>query len=263
MSFERRLAASPLRFRRRAHLAQKGSFLRELSLYSNIAMTVRWQIAIGGNLQQIGRQRGADNLRNALVAAGDASSLKIVFDRGNLDLTEPSIWRKSVKDAFLAQAARRLHFHTGGIVMSDVQNAVKDDDTKIRAAALDYIAGVLEADPARMERCLHPELAKRAYLPGVDGKPQFSHMSALNLILDAKTWKPNPDRHAEVIVLDRYEGVASVRTTFDNWIDYLHIVKVGEDWKIINILWERTPEAWARQSDKSRSSEPAWPRGHG
>ena len=62
-----------------------------------------------------------------------------------------------------------------------------NDEAKIRAAALDYIAGVLEADRTRMERCLHPELAKRAYLPGIDGKPQLSHMSAMNLILDAHT----------------------------------------------------------------------------
>ena len=143
------------------------------------------------------------------------------------------------------------------------QDAAQDDEAKIRAAALDYIGAVREANPARMERCLHPELAKRAYLPGVDGKPQFSHMSARNLILDAKTWPVTPDRPGEVVILDRYEGSASVRTTFDDWIDYMHVVKVGDDWKIVNVLWELTPEAWARSGGKPRSSEPAWPRGHG
>jgi hypothetical protein len=146
--------------------------------------------------------------------------------------------------------------------MNNSRDATQDDETKIRAAALDYIRGVLEADPACMERCLHPELAKRAYIPGVNGKPQLSHMSALNLIRDAKTWKVVPDRRAEVVILDRYEGAASVRTTFDDWIDYMHIVKVGGEWKIINVLWELTPECWAADTDKPRSSEPAWPRGH-
>jgi hypothetical protein len=37
-----------------------------------------------------------------------------------------------------------------------------DHEAKTRAVALDYIAGVLEIDPARMERALHPDLAKRA-----------------------------------------------------------------------------------------------------
>jgi hypothetical protein len=136
------------------------------------------------------------------------------------------------------------------------------DEIKIRAAAMDYIRGVLDADPSRMERCLHPELAKRAYLPGIDGKPQLSHISAQNLILDAKTYKADPSRRADVIILDRYEGAASVRTTFDRWVDYMHIVNVGGEWKIINVLWELTPEWWASRTDKQRSSEPSWPRGH-
>lgn len=110
-----------------------------------------------------------------------------------------------------------------------------------------------------MERCLHPDLAKRAYLPGVGGKPQLTHMSALTLVRDVQTYKVDPNRHAEVVVLDRYEGAASVRTTFDNWIDFMHIVKVGDEWKIINVLWELTPESWAAKGGKPRSSEPIWP----
>ena len=141
-------------------------------------------------------------------------------------------------------------------------SADQGDEAKIRATALDYIAGVLEADLARMERCLHPELAKRAYLPGVDGKPQLSHMSALALIRDARTWEPSPDRQATVTILDRYEGAASVRTTFDEWIDYMHIVQVGEEWKIIHVLWELTPEEWAKSTGLPRSSDPSWPLGH-
>jgi hypothetical protein len=86
------------------------------------------------------------------------------------------------------------------------------DEAKIRAAALDYIAGVLENDPTRTERALHPELSKCAYLPGLDGKPQLSQMSALALIqrVGAPGRRLDPSRHAEVVILDRYEGAASV-----------------------------------------------------
>jgi hypothetical protein len=63
----------------------------------------------------------------------------------------------------------------------------------------------------------------------VNGKPQLSQISALNLIRDAKTWEVIPNRRARVVVLDRYEGSASVKTTFDHWVDFMHIVKVGED----------------------------------
>jgi catechol 2,3-dioxygenase-like lactoylglutathione lyase family enzyme len=74
-----------------------------------------------------------------------------------------------------------------------------------------------------------------------------------------------PQRHAAFFWVggrERSMGAASVRTTFDGWIDYMHIVNVGGEWKIINVLWELTPEAWASRTDKSRSSKPSWPRGH-
>jgi hypothetical protein len=139
------------------------------------------------------------------------------------------------------------------------------EDAKIRAAVLDYVAGVLDADPVRMERALHPELAKRAYLPATDGRPQLSQMSAITLIRYVQGFTPShlnahaPNRQAEVVILDRYEGAASVRTTFDSWVDYMHLVRAGDEWKIINVLWELTPERWAARSDKPRSSDPIWP----
>jgi Putative lumazine-binding len=118
-----------------------------------------------------------------------------------------------------------------------------DDDAKIRAAVLDYMEGWYTADAERVERALHPDLAKRAYLPGPDGKPQLSHLSALALV--QFTRKSNDqNRHAEVKILDRFEGAASVRATMTEWVDFMHLVKVGAEWKIINILWELTPERW-------------------
>ena len=121
-----------------------------------------------------------------------------------------------------------------------------DEEEKIRAVAMDYVGGVLHCDPARMARALHPELAKRAYLPGPDGKPQKREMSAQQLIgvVDPEVRKPDPGQQTEVIILDRYEGAASVRTTFRDWVDFMHIVNVGGEWKIINVLWELTQERW-------------------
>ena len=41
------------------------------------------------------------------------------------------------------------------------QTPTTDDETAIRKTALDYIEGWYEADAARMESALYPELAKR------------------------------------------------------------------------------------------------------
>src|SRR5688572_13005522 len=38
-----------------------------------------------------------------------------------------------------------------------------DDEASIRRAVLDYVEGVYEVDPAKIERSVHPELAKRGF----------------------------------------------------------------------------------------------------
>jgi len=119
-----------------------------------------------------------------------------------------------------------------------------DEERMICATAMDYMEGWNTADAQGMERALHPDLAKRAYLPGPDGKPRFLHSSALALLQATRVPKDG-NRKAEVRILDRFEGVASVRATMTEWVDYMHMVKVDGEWKIINILGEFTPEKWA------------------
>ena len=46
--------------------------------------------------------------------------------------------------------------------------ASPEDEAAIRAAALDYLEGWYAGDAARMERSLHPDLAKRIVRPDKD-----------------------------------------------------------------------------------------------
>ena len=45
----------------------------------------------------------------------------------------------------------------------------------------------------------------------------------------------NPKNH--VTILDAYQKAASVKLVSDNWVEYLHLIKVNRQWKIINLLW--------------------------
>ena len=128
------------------------------------------------------------------------------------------------------------------------------DVEKIKGAALDYMEGFYTANHDRMERCLHSELAKRAYLPGPEGAPQFFPMSAMTLVQRTKVGagKKYPGERKDIRILDMYENVASVRCNMDSWIDYLHLAKVEGTWKIVNVLWELTPEEWAARGGKAR-----------
>ena len=56
------------------------------------------------------------------------------------------------------------------------------DSAAIRATALDYIDGWYAGDAARMERALHPELAKRIVMTDPQGRSRLGQQSAMTLV---------------------------------------------------------------------------------
>ena len=121
-----------------------------------------------------------------------------------------------------------------------------NDTAAIKSAALDYIEGWYTADAARMERALHPELAKRIVLADQQsGRSRLDSMSALTLIqrvrsgAGAKT--PKEKQQKDVTILDRYNNVAIVKIVAADWVDFLQMAKFNGEWKIINVLWELKP----------------------
>lgn len=117
------------------------------------------------------------------------------------------------------------------------------DSAAIRGAALDYIEGWYTGDAVRMERALHPELAKRILMANQNepGK-HFMHMTADQLIEGARrgggSSSPAEEQRKEVKILDIFRGTASVRVDAQTWVDYLHVAKDNDGWVIINVLWE-------------------------
>lgn len=126
-----------------------------------------------------------------------------------------------------------------------IQPSQDADRAAITQAALDYMEGWYEGDPARMERALHPELAKRIVITDSQGRSRLDQMSALSLILGTRAGSgkltPPGQRQKDVQILDVFGQAASVRATMAGWIDYLHLAKWNGQWKIVNVLWERKP----------------------
>jgi hypothetical protein len=121
-----------------------------------------------------------------------------------------------------------------------------NDHAAIRQAALDYIEGFYDGDAARMERSLHPELAKRIAHPDAgSGRSHLAEMSALALtqFTRDKATRPTPaaERQQDVIVLDVFENAASAKVIAASWIDYLHLSRFNDRWVIVNVLWEMKP----------------------
>ena len=120
------------------------------------------------------------------------------------------------------------------------------DSAAIVATALDYIDGFFTSDAARMEQALHPDLAKRIVRDPAGPDSQLQNMTAEQLIdatgRGAASRIPDEVRKEDVTILDIYNNMAAVRIDAGPWIDYLQVSRWNGEWKIINVLWELTPQ---------------------
>ena len=120
------------------------------------------------------------------------------------------------------------------------------DSAAIKQTALDYIEGWYEGNSERMERALHPELAKRIVRTSKEGWSQISQMSAMSLVLGTRRGggkdTPKERQQKDVTILDVFENAASVKVVASDWVDYLHMAKSNGRWVIVNVLWELKPK---------------------
>lgn len=122
-----------------------------------------------------------------------------------------------------------------------------NEEAAIRATALDYVEGWYTADAARMERALHPELAKRIVNTNPQNKRNsLGQQSAMTLVQSTRNGggkdTPPEQMQKDVVVLDIFQNAASVRATMSGWIDYMHMAKWNGRWVIVNVLWELKPQ---------------------
>jgi Putative lumazine-binding len=120
------------------------------------------------------------------------------------------------------------------------------DAAAIKQTALDYIEGWYEGNAERMERALHPELAKRIVRTSKEGWSQLSQMSAMSLVMGTRRGggkdTPKEKQLKDVTILDVFENAASVKIVASDWVDYLHMAKSNGRWVIVNVLWELKPQ---------------------
>ena len=121
------------------------------------------------------------------------------------------------------------------------------DAAAIRQTALDYIEGWYEGNAERMERALHPELAKRIVRTNPqNNQSRLDQMSAMSLVQGTRRGggkdTPKDRQQKDVTVLDVYENAASAKIIASDWIDYLHLGRFNGRWVIVNVLWELKPK---------------------
>ncbi|MTI31972.1 nuclear transport factor 2 family protein [Xanthovirga aplysinae] len=120
----------------------------------------------------------------------------------------------------------------------------KQDSLAIKQVALDYIESQHNVNPEQFERAVHPRMVKRTFWRnGSSGKEYLRESFKDYMVLLAETYNQNGDKFSEnpkkeVIILDIYDKTASVKLIADEWIDYMHIIKIEGEWKIVNVLWQ-------------------------
>lgn len=138
---------------------------------------------------------------------------------------------------------RRIFMSSAALAASTAATAAtaaEPEAAAIEACARDYIEGWYAGDAARMERSLHPELAKRIVARRSDARSMLQTMGAMTLVqaTRARAGKPETGKRADVKILDVFGHVASVRVDAESWIDYMHLAQEDGRWRIVNVLWE-------------------------
>lgn len=110
------------------------------------------------------------------------------------------------------------------------------DVAEVEAIARDYIEGWYTGDVERMDRALHDELVKR--IPGGEHPGSIREVTKKRMLaLTAQGGGELLDPQFEILIDDVATDIATVRLLSPEYLDYLHIAKTSDGWKIVNVLF--------------------------
>jgi hypothetical protein len=116
-----------------------------------------------------------------------------------------------------------------------------EDLAAVRATILDYFEGWFDGDPVRMERALHPGLAKHAL--GQDrGRSGILDVTTKDEMMEATERgsgreRDSPDRRIRIDVASLSGDIASAVVDSDVYVEYVLLARTGDGWRITSTLW--------------------------
>lgn len=111
----------------------------------------------------------------------------------------------------------------------------------ITQTVLDYFEGWFDGDASRMERALHPALAKRS----LEKDGWALNETTAEWMIDATEEglgreRGFGDRRIEVEVVDVHGTIANATVRSAVYREYVQLARTRDGWKIVNALWEWT-----------------------
>ena len=114
------------------------------------------------------------------------------------------------------------------------QEVTVDDLASIERAATDYIDAWLTGDADRMADCLHPDLTKRSIDDNAVGA--MTHRDMVEATRAGRGMQL--PRGYEVTIEDAFRNIATARVDSARYVDFLHLARFEDRWRIVNVLWE-------------------------
>jgi hypothetical protein len=123
---------------------------------------------------------------------------------------------------------------------------VDPEEAAIKKVVLDYAEAWYAGDADRMEHAIQAEFVlRRATSDPKTGKNKMDQTSGLGILIATRAGLgkrvPKDSQQKEVTVLDHYGSSASAKVVMHGWVDYLHLSKWNNEWKIVNALGEVKP----------------------
>ena len=116
-----------------------------------------------------------------------------------------------------------------------------EDAAAIRTCLLDYFEGWFDGDADRMDRALHPGLAKHALSQGPDRSEVLDVTTKDDMVELTKQGRgrlrDTPDRGILIDITAVSGDIASVIVHSTVYVEFALLARTSEGWKITGTLW--------------------------
>ncbi|MEJ6792628.1 MAG: nuclear transport factor 2 family protein [Lacinutrix sp.] len=122
--------------------------------------------------------------------------------------------------------------------------ATKKNTIQIKEKALGYLISLQQLKPELMNEVMNDSLNKVTIGWDRSTKKEYSKRTTKAQMIEfSNSWNksntkfPTPPDN-KVTILDIYNRIANVKLVSDNWVEYLHLMKLDGKWQIVNLIWQ-------------------------
>lgn len=122
--------------------------------------------------------------------------------------------------------------------------STNSDRAAVERAVLDYAESLYEVDPTRVDRSVHPALAKVGFYrrdgdaPYRELRMSFDELKRLAADYNREGHIDSTRAIKDVVVFEVLDQTATAKLTAEWGTDYLHLAKFEGRWLIVNVLWQ-------------------------